>query len=192
MRLCLAVVALLLVAPLTACDDPNAFRFDPQLVTDTLVLGTPSATEGVPTALDLVPQAGGINGRFPERAGEAEQWDLALRVRDGRLSLVPARAFGIRSINGGLSSAGITRAQSRSFEQLIEAPGRGSFVTDSAVALQEGAVYVARSRLAAGGFSGCEFFAKIQPLEIRPAEQTVRLQIVANTNCSDPRLAEEG
>lgn len=190
----LAVFLILLIAPLAACDDPSSFLVEPQLATDTLELAAPSANSTLPTALDIT-AAGGIitGGRFPERVRDAGEWDVAVRLRGGQLVLVPAGALGLRDgLSGGTSRAAITRPiTGQTFERLIEAPGRSSFLTDSAVTVQQGALYVIRSRGIACGFGGGEQYAKVQVLNARPSEGRLELQIVTNENCSDPRLALE-
>lgn len=187
----LAVLSLLAPALLaTACDSTD-FRIDPLLVTDTVEIALPTAGNAeLPTALDIAsPDNGGTigGGRFPERAEEAEEWDFALRQRPGGLALVPAAALGLES-----RSAITPPLLNETFEGLVEAPGRTSFVTDSAVVLEEGRVYAARSRLVASLFGGsCEQYAKLQPLDVDPVLGRVRLRITTNARCSDPRLALE-
>lgn len=187
----LAVLSLLAPALLaTACDSTD-FRIDPILVTDTVEIALP--TEGnaeLPTALDIASPDNGASiggGRFPERASQAGEWDFALRLRSGSLALVPAAALGLES------RASLTRAlPSQTFESVIEAPGVTSFFRDSAVVLEEGRVYAARSRLVASLFGGsCEQYAKLQPLDLDPALGRVRLRVTTNARCSDPRLALE-
>jgi hypothetical protein len=186
-----AVFALVGSALLTACGDSTGFRIDPVLVTDTVEIATPTSQNvDLPTALDITSPDNGATirgGRFPEQASDAGEFDFALRARGGELVLVPAGALGLQS------RASITRAlPNTTFAGLVEAPGRTSFVSDSAVALQVGSVYAARSRLISGGFGGsCEQFAKLQPLAIDPALGRVRLLITTNARCSDPRLALE-
>lgn len=187
----LVLCGLVLLAGLSAGCEGNDFRIDPLLSTDTLVLAAPTSATDLPSALDLTPEGAMVDRvRFPERLQDAELWDLALRVVDGRLSFVPAGQVGL-SDGGGRSRAAITEAlDGRTFDSVREAPNRKDFVTDRAVPLAVGAVYVARSRLASCGFTASEYYAKLQPLEIDPARQTVRFQIVNNSRCGDPRLVE--
>jgi hypothetical protein len=185
-----AAVAL---AALAACDNPNDFLLDPQLVTDTVTLAAPSVESDLPSALDLTSVGGARHGgRYPERLEDAGQWDLVLRLThgtgDGALVLAPAGAVGaVRS------NAAITRPlQGRTFSEVVEAPGRSSFLGDTTISVTAGAVYVARSRAVQCGISFGELYAKLRVLEAVPAEGSVRLEVVANLNCSDPRLAERG
>lgn len=183
----LAVPVILMVVA-AACDD-STFRIDPLLVTDTVEIATPApGNAGLPSALDVTSVGAGIRGgRFPERASDATEWDFALRERAGELVFVPAAALGLQT------RPSITRAiANRTFDSLIEAPGRTSFLADSAVVLGVGNVYAARSRLVVTEFGGsCEQYAKLQPLAVDPALGRVRLQITTNERCGDPRLALE-
>lgn len=191
MRQITALVALIPVVVLTACDDPNSFRIDPLLVEDTVELAAPTVSATLPSAVDISSSAGPILTRFPEREGDAERWDLTVRARNGELLLLPAGALGLTNPIGGPSAAAITAPLPESFTELIEAPRTSAFRTDSGVVAQVGAVYGARSRRTSGGFGACENFAKIQPLEVVPSEGRVRLRIVTNHRCNDPRLVPE-
>jgi hypothetical protein len=178
-----------LVAALGACDNPNDFLLDPAIVTDTVTLVAPSVGSDLPSALDITAVGSPRHGaRFPEQLGDAGQWDLALRLRDGQLVFLPAGAVGSAGTNAALTHP-IT---GKTFSQLIEAPGRSAFVKDSAVVLSTGAPYAARSRLIPCGITNGELFAKFQVLEAVPAEGRVKIEVIANLNCSDPRLAESG
>jgi len=179
---------LLAAAATTACDDTN-FTIDPLLYGDTVELAAPTAQNAsLPSALDITVGVSGINGgRFPERSSDAEEWDFAVRLRNGEVVLLPAAALGLNS------RAALTRAQlNTTFEAYKEAPGRASFFADSALVLRVGEVYAARSRVTVGTFTGCEQYAKLQPLEVNHATGFVRLRIVTNERCGDPRLVEEG
>lgn len=193
MRHLSACLTLLFVALLAACEDPNEFRIEPLLVQDTVEIAAPAAGSTLPSAVDLAATGAGIVTRYPERPSDAEQWDLTVRMRTGGLVFVPAGLLGIQNPPpiGGVSGAGITLPLETSFADLIEAPGRTSFITDSVVAVQVGAVYAARSRRQVGQFSACENYAKIQPIEVDVAQGRTRLVIVSNHRCSDPRLVPE-
>lgn len=183
---------LLFLAPLTglaACDDPVGFRNDAVVVTDTVLLAAPSAERAdIPSALDVtVSPVGAIGGgRFPERPADAQQWDLAVRLRDGDLVFLPAAAV----LPG--SDAAITEpVAGQTFESLEEVPDGAEFVTDRTVPLREGAVYVVRSRDI--NDRNCSLYAKLAPLEVDPAQGTVRVQVAtsAGGGCFDERLVSE-
>jgi hypothetical protein len=182
----ISALALLALA-VTACDDPN-FRIDPLLATDTVEVYAPmAANEGRPTALDVTALQFFIQGpRFPERSADAEQWDFAVRVQNGELTLVPAAKLGLRS---RAAIAGPLAAQT--FEQLREAPPASSFSTDTAAVMRTGQVYAARSRDTGVGFGPCHQYAKLQPLEVDPVAGRLRLQITTNERCGDLRLVVE-
>lgn len=167
-----------------ACEDTSGFRVDPLISNDTIEVAAPTSGTSLPTAIDVTATGGRIGGgRFPERQIDAERWDVAIRVRNGALVFVPSSALGLGN------TAGITEALAgRTFDSVIEAPGSGSFVTDREVVIQEGAVYVVRSRSVPCGFGATSLYAKIQPLEVSPEEERVRLQITTNEVCGDPRL----
>lgn len=191
-RLALALLVVALV-PLAACEG-DEFNIDPLLTTETFELTAPSPNSALPTALDITAIGGDIGGgRFPELEEDAGEWDLALRLRQGQLVLAPASALGLTDAQGERSRSGITQALSgRTFESVVEAPGRSAFVTDASVVLQQGAVYVVRSRIVPCGFIGGQQYAKLQATEVDVATGRVRLQVVTNERCDDPRLAEEG
>jgi hypothetical protein len=177
-----------LAAVAAGCDDATNFRIDPQLVTDTVEIAIPMAGRDLPTALDIAVLSGEIGGgRFPERTEDAEQFDFALRRRGGELVFVPARALGL------VSDAAITRPLAgETFESLKEAPGRDAFIADSAVAVQQGAVFAARSRLVlACPFGQGRQFAKLSPIAVDRQAGLVRLAITTNARCEDPRLVLE-
>jgi hypothetical protein len=181
------LIALTFAALATACDDPNAGLLDPALVTDTVQLAAPSPENAsIANALDLTT----LTLRFPELASDAAAWDLALRLRDGELSLVPAGTLGLRDpISGTLSRAGVTHPiGGQTLEGLREAPKSDAFVTDSAMVLRVGSLYAARSRGVNCGFSSGFNYAKFTVLSADPATGLVSLAITANRNCGDTRL----
>jgi hypothetical protein len=175
---------------LAACDDPNAGLFEPVIREDTVDLAAPLVDPAIPTALDVAYAASVIRGRYPELVSDAEEWDFAIRRENGEILLVPAQVFGFRNPIGGASSAAIV-ASNRAFDEVIEAPGRADLESDTMMPIREGNVYVVRSRRTAASFGGCENYAKVQPLDVDVAAGTVKLRIVGNARCNDPRLAEE-
>ncbi len=182
-----AFIALSCAVLAAACDDPNAGLLDPALVTDTVHVSAPTATgASVPSALDLTSLA----LRFPEQAADAANWDLALRVRDGQLVFVPAGFFGILDpATHTRSKAGITHPiADETLESLREAPASDRFVTDSAMVIQPGALYAARSRGRNCGFTAAYNYAKIKILSADPATGELSLVITVNQNCGDLRL----
>lgn len=188
----LAPCALLALAlTLGACGDSTGIGARPEVVEDTILLAAPlPANADVPSALDVTPAAFGATiggGRFPERPTDAEQWDVAVRVRDGELVLAPPAALGFTTPS--LRRAAITDPiTSRSFAAIEEAPPASSFAAERAVPLRAGAVYVLRSRFTP---NGCTYFAKVEPVEIDRALERVRLHYLVSTFCGDTRLTRE-
>jgi hypothetical protein len=183
-----ALFPFLTLALLVGCEDPNDFTVDPLITVDTIDVATPTSATGLPTAIDVTSSGGQIaGGRRPETQQDAERWDLAVRARDGALVFVPAAALGLSATSGiTMPLAGQT------FDSVIEAPGAGTFITDDDVPVQQGAVYVVRSRNVPCGFGTAAQYSKIQPLEVSVEEGTIRLQISTNEVCGDPRLVPEG
>lgn len=180
-------------ALLAACDDPNDPFSQARLLTDTVTLLAPDAAR--PIELDTLGSAlnvaqGNIAVTRPERPANAGLWDVALRRRGAALVFAPPAALGIES--GLQSRAAITRPiTDRTFDEFGTAPGQGSFLTDSVVPVQPGAVYVIRSRTVCSFGSGATF-AKVQPIQVDVAAGTVRLVVAANAFCDDTRLRVEG
>jgi hypothetical protein len=187
----LAGVAVLVLLQ-TACDDPNDGLFEPIIQEDTVDLAAPLVDDALPTALDVALASSGVRGRFPELVADAEQWDLAIRRDDGALVFAPAGIFGFQNPVGGPSSAAVTLPLERAMDELVEAPTQSSLRSDTTVAIRTDRIYVVRSRRTAASFAGCENYAKVQPLSVDAVEGVVKLRIIGNARCNDPRLAEEG
>jgi hypothetical protein len=170
------------------CDDSTGLDFDPVLVSDTTTVAAPiPQNASLPTALDVTSDgAFGIHGgRFPELIRDALEWDFAVRLEGGQLVLIPAQGIGVTNSRAALTPP----IPGAVFEELREAPGQSTFSVDSAIVMQEGAVYVARSRETVNAFGvGCIQFSKIQPLDVDVAAGRVHLRMVTNERCGDPRL----
>lgn len=181
------LAAAVLVA--SGCGDSTGFGFDPVITTDTVELAIPAEGSALPSALDVTAQGGFLGGgRFPERAGEAEQWDVALRRAGGQLVFLPAGAAKLQS--PGLAQASITQPLTgRSFEELDEAPAISAFVRDTTVAVQLNGVYVVRSRTPIN--SNCYQYAKVQPIAVDAGAGTASIRVATNELCQDRRLTEK-
>lgn len=182
------VLALALAAG--ACDDPTGFGAEPEILEDTVLVAAPTAQNAdLPTALDLTPEAHPDDlGRFPERLAHAEQWDLAVRVRNGELSLVPPAVLGLTS-QAQQRAAVAEPVTGRTFEQVDEAPASSQFKNDRVVPLRRDVVYVVRTRVSSR--SGCTYFAKVQALEVDAARGTARVRVATSGFCGDVRLTPE-
>jgi hypothetical protein len=187
----LSVPLLAVVALFAGCGDSTGFRIDPLLVTDTVEVAAPLPQNvGLPTALDITGDGlGNIRGgRFPERPRDALEWDFVVRVQNGQLVLIPGRGIGSES------RAALTPALTgETFTGLREAPIARTFSMETPVPMVVGQVYAARSREFVGGLLGgvCFQYAKMQPLEVDVASGRLRVQIVTNERCADPRLVPD-
>jgi hypothetical protein len=181
----------LVVVLLAACDDPNDGLFEPIIREDTVDLAAPLIDPDIPTALDVAYASSGLRGRFPELVAHAEEWDIAIRREDGEMRFAPAAVFGFQNPIGGTSTAAVTLPLERPIDEVREAPGESQLRSDTMVTIRTDRVYVVRSRRTAASFSGCENYAKVQPLTVDAAAGTVRLRIVGNARCNDRRLVEE-
>jgi hypothetical protein len=184
-----SVLLLAAAAVFAGCNDPAAFRIDPILLTDTVTVAAPlPQNAALPTAVDITGDGlGNIRGgRFPERSRDALEWDFGVRVQGGELVLIPARGLGAEGSRAALSQALV----GETFEGLREAPPARELTMDQPVVMRVGQVYGARSReflgMMLGG--GCFQYAKFQPLEVNVAAGLLRIQIVTNERCGDPRL----
>ncbi|HEU0077857.1 MAG TPA: hypothetical protein VFQ76_09440 [Longimicrobiaceae bacterium] len=187
-RLALALPLLATAAlSLAASDDPTGIG-EQVIVTDTVVIGVPSLVpDSVPTALDVISgdQVGIGGGRFPERPGEAEVWDVTVRLQNGTFMLLPRGAVGLESQRAAVTDP-ITGT---TFEGLDEAPSSSRFNTGRGVALTVGSVYVVRSRVYRLSGINCWQFAKVQPVALNAAAGTATLAVATSAGCQDTRLA---
>lgn len=184
--------AALLLLGLAACDDPNSGIYDPRIREDTVDLAAPAVAPEIPSALDVSYSSGPIRGRYPELAADAENWDVAIRREGDELLFAPAGLFQFQNPTvGGASTAGVTEPIERTMDELRQAPSESAFVDDSMITIRPGFVYVVRSRTTGASFSGCQNYAKVQPLEVNAEAGTVRLRVVGNERCNDRRLVEE-
>lgn len=187
-----ALAGFALVAVLvTACDDPNDGLFEPIIREDTVDLAAPLVDEDIPTALDVAYATSAVRGRFPELVADAEQWDLAIRREDGEMQFVPAGVFGFQNPIGGASTAALTLPLERGIDEIREAPGDSQLHGDTAITIRTDRTYIVRSRRTSASFSGCENYAKVQPLNVDAAAGTVKLRVIGNARCNDRRLVEE-
>lgn len=192
LRLLVPAVA---IAGLAACDSPTRPFLDPVIATDTVLLALPSSAAALPSAVDLA-SAGGVFGgvRFPERPQDATRgYDLLLRQGTEGLVFLPAGATGLfdTDVVAGprVALPGVSEPRGESFEAVTEAPeSRSAYRMDAGVPVVPGGVYIVRTR---GGALGCAAtlprYAKLRVLEVT-ALPAVRLEIVGNGNCNDPRL----
>ena len=126
------------------------------------------------------------------KIGEAMPGFGILAAIMGIILFAPAGLFQFQNPTvGGASTAGVTEPIERTMDELRQAPSESAFVDDSMITIRPGFVYVVRSRTTGASFSGCQNYAKVQPLEVNAEAGTVRLRVVGNERCNDRRLVEE-
>jgi L-rhamnose isomerase / sugar isomerase len=179
------VTGAVLASGAAACGDPTGGLFEPLMVTDTVSVGIQGvAPAGTATAVSVVVALGRVEGaRSPELASHAEQWDFALATREGQTVFLPPRAFGFQDragIIGPLAGRTLTDVQ--------DVPSPANFQMEEPVQVEQGQVYVARSREFSGGFGGCVQYSKFEPISVDLETGIVRLVISTNSRCFDTRL----
>ncbi len=159
---------------LAACGD--SLGLPPALfdnVVDTTTLFALRGTDiSAPSGFDLV-------NRLPRRTELGESFDLAFDIDPaGRPLIYPATALGLTTV------AGIQRSND-TFDRIQRAPTDG-YESDSALVVQEGTVFLARSRTAS---DFCSFlgslprFGKFHILTIDDATRSMTFEHVVNANC---------
>lgn len=189
MRLGLSAIALLVAvgASLSACGENPFTAGDAVILSDTVKLAAPTAdSANVGSALDVIFENA---VRFPERVGDAGNWDVALRVEGGALVLRP-----ITTQAGFVGSSVLTDA--RTYESIKSAPGSGAFADsinatqgNHTIPLEQGKTYLLRSRqYLETGVGVCVRYAKISAVEVNAAAATARFAVTSNGICNDRRL----
>ncbi len=143
---------------------------------DTVTLG---ALIGTPVS---VPSAYSIPDGRVVRTDQSTSFDLVYLVSGGRPLLASLGAIGL-----GSSSAdpGIQKS-ALSFDALVNPPTSG-YLTKDSLPISVGDVIVARSRICYG--YGVPQYAKLEVLELNPAQGTVKLKVMPNLNCGYRSLA---
>lgn len=119
-----------------------------------------------------------------EGGGATGNWDFALLERDGGFVLAPERA-----LTGSDSRAGIALSTEMQLASVREAPGDTSAYSRAEVPLNEGAIYILRSRRASCfTFGSGVYYAKLKALEVDAAAGTFLFEVVRNPNCNDRAL----
>ena len=78
----------------------------------------------------------------------------------------------------------------RTAAEVVQAPADSTLKSDESVPIVNDRVYVVRSRATAASFSGCQNYAKLEPLEIDVEAGLVTLRVIGNARCNDLRLVE--
>src|SRR5687768_9543220 len=176
-----AILPALLLPVLGACNEEPEDPFaNWDVVEDTATLYTADRVEhqGLPAAYDIV----GSRTLRIEDPTASGQWDFVLTGGvDGPLTLTPLGAFFDVENRAGLS---VEREEA--FEPLDRAPVADSeYATEESIPLEDGVVYIVRSRQTAGG---CVRFAKMEPLDIDQDAGAFTFRIIRNPRCNDTDL----
>jgi hypothetical protein len=179
-KLARIVLACAAVLPIVACDDDLGLD-DWSATPDTTTIFSLSRVDliGRPSAYDFI-------GHIPvevESVGATGNWDVALRHEGSQLALVPAGGF-----EGQTSRAGLALMPNVTFEDLGEAPGDTAAFTREPVMVQEGQVYVVRTRRASCGFTTGVRYGKLKIIAVDPAAGTLRFASLVNPFCNDRNL----
>ena len=75
-------------------------------------------------------------------------------------------------------------------DEIREAPGDSQLHGDTTIAIQADRTYILRSRRTSASYTGCENYAKVQPLSVDATAGTVKLRVIGNARCNDRRLVE--
>ncbi|MGH7502769.1 MAG: hypothetical protein ACREL7_13565 [Longimicrobiales bacterium] len=135
---------------------------------------------GQPSAYDFVQ----LRRVVIESPGATGLWDVALAEQDGEFVFIPASAF-----PGIESRTGLSLTTNTSLESLTRAPGDTSAYRSVPVTLQEGGIYVIRTRTeACPGFGSGSRYGKFEVLSLEPAIGAVRIVAIRNPLCSDRNL----
>lgn len=181
-RLCGAVFLAMAVAflPMVACDDdPFAIRWT--VNPDTVRLYALSRPEpNLVSGYDFFPrQAVRI-----EAPTTGDDWDLAVDVRDGAFVWLPPGALGIPS------EAAVAILEGETFESATEAPEDTTrYITDAAVPIRAGQIYVIRTRRHPGFFGTlCNYYGKIEPLATDFVSGSIHFQFDVSQACNNRDL----
>ncbi len=112
-------------------------------------------------------------------SGDYRNFDVAFSELGGAFVLLPAGMFETFDIQPG-----VREVTGTTFEGLEEAPS-GDYVTDEAVALREGGLYVVRSR----SQGACSRYAKVDVLALDP-DGILEFRFLRNNLCNDRTLTD--
>jgi len=119
-----------------------------------------------------------------ESAVATGTWDVAVDTRGGELVLLPPGALGV------ISQARITTFEGMALADVLEAPrDTAVYVSDRAVPLRMGTVYVVKTNREPGAFgSSCVYYAKMEPVVLDVAGGTLTFRHVTNPVCNSVDL----
>lgn len=174
----LAALALAVILPLAGCDSFEPTRFP---MGDTVVLYSLARAEhiGEVSAYDFIAPTAVVVER-PKPPESFTDFDLAFSELDGEFVMLPAGLFESFGIEPGLAvdSSGAT------FEDVDRAPSSG-YVTDAAVPLREGPIYIVRTRAR----NACSRYGKFEVLDLDDAG-ILEFRFLRNNLCNDRTLTD--
>lgn len=175
------VVIFLAAIATAACGDD--FGPTPWLaIPDTTVLYSASRPEYLrrPSAFDFA----GMSRVAIEGSAASGAWDVVLLEENDRFVLVPEGV-----LLGTTSRAGIATTSAATLEEVRQAPNDTAAFVRAPVPLQQGTVYIIRTRRTQCSFFGSGVrYAKIRALQLDAATGTFQFEIVRNPNCNDRDL----
>ena len=161
-----------LLAFTAACNDDQLPLASIDNVVDTVTLG---ALVGADIA---IPSAYSIPEARPVRTDQTPAFDFAYVVIGSRRALVPVTGLGI-NVNG--TQPGLQQ-RTETFANLKSAPSNG-YLSKDTVDIAAGDILAARSRVVSSCFLGVPLYAKVHVIDFDDQRKTVRLEVLANTNC---------
>jgi hypothetical protein len=111
-------------------------------------------------------------------------WDFAVDRQGGGMVFLPPKLLGLDS------RAAIAAIPESEYDDVVVAPSDTlAYVSEEAVPITLGTVYVIRTRLASGGFGRvCHFFGRVEPLEIDAVAGVVRFVHDTSPDCNNRSL----
>lgn len=173
-------VFILLALTTAACgDDPFLVRWaeNPR---ERVIYSLDREERNRPAAFEML-QGQSVVLESPSAVG---RWDFALDREDGNLVLVPPLALGVQS------DAGIAPIPGVEFAEVHQAPGdTAAYNVRQPIPLEMGTVYVIRTHRQPGSFGRqCNFFGKIEPIEIDHAQGILRFLFDTSPDCNNLNL----
>jgi hypothetical protein len=171
---------LVAMGSVAGCDDPFSLSWASEpAIAQVYTLSNP--WPNLPSAFDFV-------FRTPVRIevpGATGTWDMAFDSDEVGFHVLPPGALGVLD-----SEAGVVRIDGLAFAEVTSAPEEDDvFILDRPVALEVGIVYVVRTREEIGFYGEpCNWYAKLQPLELDTSTGLVRFAYDVNPNCGDRAL----
>lgn len=167
------------VLPAACSDDPFTVRWEANPDTVRLfALSHPAPN--LPSAFDFFPRTP-VRIEAPTTGGS---WDVAVDVRAGGFVWLPPGALGI------VSQSALATMDGETFASAERAPAdRSEYVSDAPIPIATGQVYAVRTRRHPGLFgTQCNYYGKIEPLEVDVDARIVVFQFDVSRACNNRNL----